>query len=68
MASITCFEDLKIWQEARIFAKDVYSLTTKESFSKEFRLKEQIKVLQGRLRTTLPKALNGTEIKNLYNF
>ena len=38
---------MRIWQEARIFAKEIYFLAAKESFSKEFRFKEQIKSSSG---------------------
>jgi four helix bundle protein len=38
---------LRIWQEARIFAKEIYFLTAKECFSKEFRFKEQMKSSSG---------------------
>jgi four helix bundle protein len=41
MATITKFEDLEIWQLARILCKKVYELTM--SFKKEFRLTEQMK-------------------------
>ena len=47
MGTINSFEELKIWQEARGFARDIYFLTEKEEFSKEFRFKEQIKSSSG---------------------
>ena len=37
------FEDLPIWQEARKLAKDVYTVTRDGDFSKDFRLKNQIR-------------------------
>ena len=42
MATITNFEDLGIWQKARELCKDVWALTQKGSFSKDFGLKDQI--------------------------
>ena len=41
MATITRFEDLEIWQLAKILCKKVYELT--RIFQKEFRLTEQMK-------------------------
>ena len=41
MATITKFEDLEIWQLARILCKKVYELTM--SFKKKFRLVDQMK-------------------------
>ena len=47
MATITQFEDLEIWQEARKLAKEVFILS-KETFLKtDFRFKEQIKASSG---------------------
>ena len=43
MATITKFEDLEIWQEARKLAKEIY-IISKET---DFRFKEQIKASSG---------------------
>ena len=42
MAHYTAFEDLPIWQHAREICKDVYALTSKGSFARDFSLKDQI--------------------------
>ena len=42
MATIRQFEDLKIWKLARQLAKDVYAMTCKAAFSKDFGLRDQI--------------------------
>lgn len=41
------FEDVKAWQEARELAQMVYKMTNGESFSKDFRLKSQIRDAAG---------------------
>lgn len=43
MGTITKIEDLMIWQEARVLVKSIFILTSKDKFSKEFSLKDQIK-------------------------
>ena len=43
MASIKSFEDLEIWKEGRKINREIYSLTQKHSFSKDFALKDQIR-------------------------
>ena len=43
MATVTKIEDLLIWQEARILVKNIFLITSKDKFSKEFFLKDQIK-------------------------
>jgi four helix bundle protein len=42
MASITKFEDLIAWQEARILVKMVYKITSDGSFAKDFGMRDQI--------------------------
>jgi four helix bundle protein len=47
MATIQSFEDLKVWQKARLLCKEVYSLTGTGNFSKDFGLKDQINTSSG---------------------
>ncbi|MGZ9163753.1 MAG: four helix bundle protein [Anaerolineales bacterium] len=42
MAMIQRFEDIQAWQEARRLVKMVYSLTNKDSYSKDFGMRDQI--------------------------
>lgn len=42
MATIQSFEDLKVWQKARLLCKEIFSLTSVGHFSKDFGLKDQI--------------------------
>ena len=42
MATITTFEELGIWQQARDICKDVWGITQNGSFAKDFALKDQI--------------------------
>ncbi len=42
MAHYTTFEDLPIWQLSRDICKDVFTITSKGSFAKDFSLKDQI--------------------------
>ena len=43
MASFERFEDIQSWQKARILTLEVYKLTSKEKFSKDFVLRDQIR-------------------------
>jgi four helix bundle protein len=40
---INKFEDLPIWKQALKLTKDIYDLTSKEKFNKDFRLRDQIR-------------------------
>lgn len=42
MATIRKFEELEVWQKARILDKSIFKLTKNELFSKDFKLKDQI--------------------------
>jgi hypothetical protein len=37
---VTKFEELKVWQEARIFVKSIYEKTRKANFIKDFGFKD----------------------------
>lgn len=43
MAMIQRFEDILAWQEARKLVKMIYSITSKELFSKDFGMRDQIR-------------------------
>lgn len=43
MATIQKFEDLEIWQKARLLSQKIYPLTFKEPISLDFRFKDQIR-------------------------
>ncbi|MDR0811674.1 MAG: four helix bundle protein, partial [Paludibacter sp.] len=68
MAAITCFEDLKVWKDARIFAKEIYFLTEKDKFSKEFRFKEQIKSSSGSVTDNIAEGFERDGNKEFIQF
>lgn len=43
MATIQKFEDLKVWQKARLLSENIYPLTFKEPICSDFRFKDQIR-------------------------
>ena len=62
MATWSRFENLPIWQEARILAKDVYQLTSTEPFSKDYRFCGQIRAAIG---SVMDNIAEGFEPKGL---
>ncbi|XWN36455.1 MAG: four helix bundle protein [Balneola sp.] len=42
MPKITAFEELNCWKQARILVKEVYAITKKPPFCKDFGLRDQI--------------------------
>ena len=43
MGTITSFEDLEVWKEARRFVKQVYFITSSNTISKDFVFRDQIR-------------------------
>jgi four helix bundle protein len=44
MASYKRFEELEIWQRARLFAQRIFKITQREPFCKDYKLKDQISI------------------------
>lgn len=47
MSEIHKIEDLRVWQNARVLCKTIYTLTHKEGFEKDFRFVQQIRAAAG---------------------
>ena len=43
MATFKSFEDIEAWQEARTLTREIYILTQKGLFAKDFGLRDQIR-------------------------
>ena len=43
MARINRFEEIEAWKKARVLVKQVYEMTGRPSFSKDFALKDQLR-------------------------
>lgn len=42
MATIKSFEEMEVWQKARLLANEIYKLTLIGSFAKDYKLRDQI--------------------------
>ena len=43
MPTFQSFEDIECWQKARELTREIYSITKKEQFKKDYALKDQIR-------------------------
>ncbi len=68
MAKIECFEDLEIWKMAREFCLDVFRITNYNEFSKDFRLKDQIKASSGSIMDNIAEGFERSGNKEFIQF
>lgn len=65
MATIQRFEDLEIWQKARVLAEKIYELTFKDLLLHDFRLKDQIR---GSVGSIMDNIAEGFERSSRFEF
>ena len=58
MATIKRFEDLEIWQLARILSKKIYTLTRKEPILSDFRLRNQMRGSSGSIMDNIAEGFD----------
>ena len=68
MATIKHFENLEIWQKARVFCKKIFLITNYEKFSKDFRLKDQIKASSGSIMDNIAEGFERSGNKEFVQF
>ncbi|MDR2937322.1 MAG: four helix bundle protein [Prevotellaceae bacterium] len=68
MSSIKRFEDLEIWQKARALCKDIFCVTRYEAFSKDYRLRDQIKAASGSVMDNVAEGFERSGNKELIQF
>lgn len=68
MASIERFEDLEIWQLARELVKDVYELTRKKEFSRDYGLKDQIRRSSVSVMNNISEGFESRTTKRFINY
>lgn len=68
MASAKCFEDLRIWQKARELCSDVYRITAREDFAKDYRLKDQLRGSSGSVMDNIAEGFERNGNKEFIQF
>lgn len=63
-----CFEDLPIWQLARKQHQEVVVLTAEVGFSKDFRLRDQIRAAAGSVMDNIAEGFGRAGNKEFINF
>lgn len=62
------FEDLQVWQDARLFVKSIYELTSLEIFKKDFGLKDQIQRAAVSIMNNISEGFERDNNKEFGNF
>lgn len=68
MGTISRFEDLDIWIKARAFSKQIFELTLKNGFEKDFSLKNQINASSGSVADNIAEGFEREGNKEFINF
>jgi four helix bundle protein len=68
MGKIERFEDLELWQKARDLCKIVYAYTNKEAFSKDYRLRDQIRGASGSIMDNIAEGFEREGNKEFIQF
>jgi four helix bundle protein len=68
MATIQRFEDLFIWQKARELCQDVFHIVNYELFSKDYRLKDQIRGSSGSVMDNIAEGFERNGNKEFLQF
>ena len=62
------FEDLEIWQLARVLCKAVFNITRKEPFSCDFKLRDQIRTSSGSIMDNIAEGFERDGNKEFVQF
>ena len=66
--SVKNFEELIIWQQSREFCNDIFRITNYDQFSKDYRLKDQIKASSGSIMDNIAEGFERSGNKEFIQF
>jgi len=68
MGTVSNFEDLYIWQISREFCKNIFKIINYKEFSKDFRLRDQIRASSGSIMDNIAEGYERSGNKEFIQF
>jgi len=68
MATVHRFADLEVWKIARDFCRDIFKITCYDLFSKDFKLRDQIRAASGSVMDNIAEGFNRGGNKEFIQF
>ncbi|OGU67396.1 MAG: four helix bundle protein [Ignavibacteria bacterium RBG_16_36_9] len=65
---VKSFEDMQVWQDARVFVKSIYELTSLDNFKKDYGLKDQIQRASVSIMNNISEGFERDNNKEFRNF
>lgn len=65
---VTRFEDLVIWQDARKLCKDIFLITEKDPFCRDYKLRDQIRTSSGSVMDNVAEGFERNGNKEFIQF
>ena len=65
---VKSFEDMQVWQDARVFVKLIYELTASDVFKKDYGLKDQIQRAAVSIMNNISEGFERDNNKEFMNF
>lgn len=68
MATVKRFEDLEIWKMARVLVKEVYEVTRKKEFAKDYGLKDQVRRSSVSVMNNIAEGFESRTVNHFINY
>jgi four helix bundle protein len=68
MATLSYFEELAIWQQARQYNREIFKISNSEDFGKDYRMKSQIRAAAGSIMDNIAEGFEREGNKEFIQF
>ena len=68
MATLKSFEEMEVWKRARLFANEIYKITSIGSFVRDFKLRDQINGSSGSIMDNIAEGFERDGKKEFIQF